>query len=50
MTDDAPEYVRFGMRASQPWVEKLISWRGQQKPIPSRAEAIRRLVEKGLGG
>lgn len=30
-------------------VERIDRWRAQQPGIPSRAEAIRRLVEKGLG-
>jgi hypothetical protein len=38
----------FQMRASEQWLRKLDDWRRQQPDIPSRAEAIRRLVEKGL--
>lgn len=40
--------IRFEMRASERWMEAVEVWRAQQKPIPSRAEAIRRLVEKSL--
>lgn len=29
-------------------VERIDAWRGKQPGIPSRAEAIRRLVEKAL--
>lgn len=38
----------FQMRVSQKWLERIDEWRAQQKPIPSRAEAIRRLVEAAL--
>lgn len=30
------------------WMEKIDDWRRQQPDLPSRAEAIRRLVERGL--
>ena len=39
---------RFEMRLSQSTVEKVDSWRSQQTDFPSRAEAVRRLVEVGL--
>jgi len=42
--------IRFEMRASAAWIERVENWRATQKPIPSRAEAIRRLVEKALAG
>jgi hypothetical protein len=45
LTHDRP----FQMRASQEFLEKLDEWRRHQSPIPSRAEAIRRLVEQALG-
>ena len=48
MSNDEPLDVRFEMRATKSWVEALDNWRRQQPDIPSRAEAIRRLVEKGL--
>ena len=38
----------FQMRASEDWLRKLDDWRRKQPDIPARAEAIRRLVEKGL--
>jgi len=40
--------VRFEMRATDSWIEAVDHWRRQQPDIPSRAEAIRRLVDKGL--
>jgi len=39
---------RFQMRASRAFLESLDKWRRQQPDLPSRAEAIRRLVELGL--
>lgn len=38
----------FQMRASDDWLKKLDDWRRKQPDIPARAEAIRRLVEKGI--
>ena len=39
---------RFEMRASKDWIVAVDEWRRQQQDLPSRAEAIRRLVERGL--
>ncbi len=39
---------RFEMLASPEWLRKVDDWRRVQPDIPARAEAIRRLVEKGL--
>lgn len=36
------------MRVSPQWLAMIDEWRRHQPDIPSRAEAIRRLVEKGL--
>lgn len=38
----------FQMRANREWLDKIDAWRVKQPGIPSRAEAIRRLVEKAL--
>ena len=38
----------FQMRASDEWLKKLDDWRRKQPDIPARAEAIRRLVQKGI--
>ena len=38
----------FQMRASDEWLAKIDDWRRQQPDLPSRAEAIRRLVDLGL--
>jgi hypothetical protein len=36
------------MRVSDEFMEVVDAWRRQQQDLPSRAEAIRRLVELGL--
>lgn len=36
------------MRVSDEFLAMLDKWRGKQSPIPSRAQAIRDLVERGL--
>jgi len=36
------------MRASEAFLKALDDWRRRQPDLPSRAEAIRRLVELGL--
>lgn len=41
---------RFEMVASERWVSAVDDWRRAQPDLPSRAEAIRRLVETGLQG
>jgi hypothetical protein len=38
----------FQMRVSPEWLAVIDEWRRAQPDIPSRAEAIRRLVEKGI--
>ena len=38
----------FQMRASDEWLRQIDDWRRQQVDLPSRAEAIRRLVALGL--
>ena len=38
----------FQMRVSDAWIKLVDDWRAKQPGIPSRAEAIRRLVEKAL--
>lgn len=39
---------RFEMRATDSWLHRVDEWRRHQKDMPSRSEAIRRLVEKEL--
>jgi uncharacterized protein len=39
---------RFEMRLSQSVLDRVDGWRVQQDDLPSRSEAIRRLVEEGL--
>ncbi|MCI4590820.1 hypothetical protein MOK15_14275 [Sphingobium sp. BYY-5] len=38
----------FQMRVSAEWLAIIDDWRRKQQDIPSRAEAIRQLVNKGL--
>jgi hypothetical protein len=39
---------RFGMRLDRSTLERIDAWRSRQSDLPSRAEAIRRLVDEGL--
>lgn len=39
---------RFEMRIDSELLDRLDNWRGQEEDTPSRAEAIRRLIEAGL--
>jgi hypothetical protein len=41
---------RFEMRLEARLIERLDRWRAEQDDSPSRAEAVRRLVEAGLAG
>ena len=45
---DEPKSQRFIMSVAPSFLEKVDAWRAKQPGLPSRAEAIRRLVEKGL--
>lgn len=38
----------FQMRSSEEFLRRIDDWRREQTDIPSRAEAIRRLIELGL--
>jgi len=39
---------RFEMRATEAWLAAVDDWRRTQPDLPSRGEAIRRLVEQAL--
>jgi hypothetical protein len=39
---------QFQMRVSDAFLESIDDWRRGQSPIPSRAEAIRYLVSRGI--
>ena len=41
---------RLELRVPAAFVAAIDEWRRQQPDIPTRSEAIRRLVEKALGG
>jgi metal-responsive CopG/Arc/MetJ family transcriptional regulator len=43
------EMKRFEMLAPPDWLDRVDAWRVRQPGIPSRGEAIRRLVEQTLG-
>jgi len=47
MTEDLLS-VRFEMRSTSGWIAAVDDWRRKQPEIPSRAEAIRRLVDLAL--
>jgi hypothetical protein len=40
--------VQLGMRWPEPLMHAIDDWRREETDLPSRAEAIRRLVERGL--
>jgi uncharacterized protein YfbU (UPF0304 family) len=44
-----PKAERFEMRLDTETIEKVDEWRSGQPDVPSRAEAMRRLVDIGLG-
>lgn len=39
---------QFQMRVSEDFLKTIDDWRRRQEDLPSRAEAIRRLVEQAL--
>ena len=43
-----PKTERFEMRLDPVLLERVDDWRGTQSDFPSRAEAIRRLIEAGV--
>lgn len=43
-----PKTERFEMRLDQSILDRVDGWRSRQSDVPSRAEAIRRLIEDGL--
>jgi hypothetical protein len=46
--DDPALSERLEMRATKAWIAAVDGWRRKQHDLPSRGEAIRRLVEQGL--
>jgi hypothetical protein len=42
------ESVRIALMVPETWLDPVETWRRRQTKIPTRAEAIRRLVEIGL--
>jgi uncharacterized protein YfbU (UPF0304 family) len=43
-----PKTERFELRLDEDILSRIDKWRGQQGDVPTRAEAMRRLVESGL--
>jgi metal-responsive CopG/Arc/MetJ family transcriptional regulator len=39
---------RLNLIVAADWVKRVDAWRRQQPSLPSRSEAIRQLVERGL--
>ena len=48
MNDRTAKSERLWLVASPEELEQIEKWRGQQRPIPSRSEAVRQLVQLGL--
>jgi len=48
MSDKQPPSDRFEMRLPREFTARVDDWRRTQADLPSRAEAIRRLVGVGL--
>lgn len=46
--DKDSDTERFQLVAPASWFERIDEWRASQRPIPSKSEAIRLLVEKAL--
>lgn len=44
-----PRSERFEMRVDEELLVRVDAWRSRQADVPSRAEAMRRLIELGLG-
>jgi len=47
-TESSPKIRTFQMRVTDDWLAYIDEWRRSQPDLPSRSEAIRRLVEIGL--
>jgi hypothetical protein len=48
MPDENDPSRTFQMRVRKSFMDKIDAWRRQQEDLPPRAEAIRRLAERGL--
>lgn len=45
-----PKTERFEMRLDEETIQRIDQWAGAQPDSPSRAEAMRRLIERGMDG
>jgi hypothetical protein len=48
-SSDWEKSITFQLRASPAFLKLLDDWRRKQDDLPSRSEAVRRLVEAGAG-
>jgi hypothetical protein len=48
MSEHSLKSERLWLVISPEELEQLERWRGQQYPIPSRSEAVRQLLQRGL--
>jgi hypothetical protein len=48
MSEHSIKSERLWLVISPEELEQLERWRGQQYPIPSRSEAVRQLLQRGL--
>jgi metal-responsive CopG/Arc/MetJ family transcriptional regulator len=42
------EYPQIGVRVDEDLLKRIDEWRRKQDDLPTRPEAIRRLIEQGL--
>ena len=42
------EYPQIGVRVDEDFLKQIDAWRRKQEDVPTRPEAIRRLVDIGL--
>lgn len=43
-----PQDKQFQMRVDEEFLRLIDDWRGQKRPIPNRADAVRHLVKAGV--
>lgn len=44
------EYPQIGVRVDADFIKMIDEWRRKQEDVPTRPEAMRRLIELGLKG
>lgn len=48
MDSEKPAQHRMPFVTTKEQIDRIDRWRGRQLPIPSRREAMRRLIDRGL--